>query len=197
MMSLKDDGGEVSESVLYGRLLGSEWQRLDAAIRLMHTPGPGLHAAGVFRVVHGRHRTARLLAKLLRLPAEAEKVDVRLQVKPSGVAELWIRSFEQQRVMTRQSGTTLGILRENTGWLELQFRLIVEHGSLVYRQSGAGLRIGWWFVPLPGWISPTVEASEKSGDRPNSVWVSVAFSLPGVGLLVSYSGRIEAREAEA
>ena len=196
-MSLRFDGSDLRDCVLYERLLGADWPRLDDAIRLMHTPGLGLHATGVFKVVHGRHRAARLLTKLLRLPAEAERADVRLQVKPSGPAELWIRTFERRCIVTRQSGITSGILRENTGWLELQFRLMVEHGSLVYRQSGAGVRIGWWFVPLPGWISPTVEASEKSGDRPNSVYVSVKFRLPGGGLLMSYSGRIEAQEAEA
>jgi uncharacterized protein DUF4166 len=196
-MSLKCDGSDLRDCVLYERLLGADWQRLDGAIRRMHSPGLGLHATGVFKVVHGRHRAARLLAKLLRLPVEAEKADVRLHVKPSGPAELWIRTFERRCIVTRQSGGTLGILRENTGWLELQFRLMVERGSLVYRQSRAGLRIGWWFVPLPGWISPTVEASEKTGDRPNAVYVSVTFRLPGGVLLMSYSGRIEAQETEA
>ena len=187
----------MPDSILYQRLLGGEWHQLDAAVQRMHTPGRGMHAAGVFRVLHGRHRVSRLLARLLRFPAEAERADVQLRVEPSGQGEVWRRTFERRPMVTRQCAAGLGILKENLGLLELHFELTVENGGLTYRQLAAGLRFGSRFVPIPGWIRPTVAASEQGDKQSHSVATSVTVTLPRIGLLLSYAGQIEALENEA
>jgi hypothetical protein len=148
-------------------------------------------------VCHGSHRAARLLARLLQMPAEADEVNLRLRVESSGDTEVWRRQFGSRPMVTSQSVDSDGILRESVGALELQFRLSVDAGGLFYQQSAAGLRIGARFVALPVWIRPIVSASEKAGDGPNSVVTCVTASLPRIGLLLSYAGRIEIQENEA
>ena len=186
----------MHESGLYQRILGDEWRHLDGAIQQLHTPGKGVHATGFFRVIHGRHRTARLLARLLRLPAEAENVEARLHVEPAGSAELWSRTFDGRPLVTRQTGAALGILTENVGRLELQFRLSVRNGAMIYQSLRAGLRIGSRLMPLPTWIAPIVAASEKPSARTGCVSISVIVSLPRIGLLLSYAGEVETQESE-
>jgi hypothetical protein len=186
----------MHDSGLYQRILGEEWRHLDAAIQRMHTPGRSIDAKGLFRVLHGRHQAARLLAPLLRLPAEAENVEVRVHVAPSGSAELWSRMFDGRPLVTRQTGAASGVLAEQFGRLELQFRLSVRNSALFYQSSRAGLRIGSRLIPLPAWIAPVVAASEKPSARAGCVCISVAVSLPRFGLLLSYAGEVETPQSE-
>lgn len=184
----------MHDSGLYRCILGNDWQHLDAAIQRLHTPGPGMHAKGLFRVVHGRHRVARLLARLLRLPPEGENVKARLHVAPAGSGELWSRTFERHPFASRQTIAGRGFLAEKIWRLELHFRLSAEDGALIYKQSRAGLRIGSRLLPLPAWIAPAVSASEKPTARRGCVSISVAVSLPRIGLLLSYAGEVETLE---
>ena len=187
----------ATQGILYEELLGPGWQQLHGAIRQLHTPGEGLQVKGAFRVMHGRHRAAALLARLLRFPPETEKILVRLQITPSGAGELWRRMFDRRAMVSHQTSGGPGILKENIGLLEMRFRLTAVGGSLIYQQSEAGLRIRSRFVPLPRWMRPIVQASEQAGDGSNSVMTSVAVSLPRIGLLLSYAGWIEILENQA
>ena len=182
--------------MLYEELLGPAWQQLDGALRRLHRPGEELQVRGVFRVIHGRHRAAALLAWLLRFPRETEEMPVRLHVTPSGAGELWRRIFARRSIVSYQTSGGPGILKENIGLLEIRFRLTGAGGGLIYQQSAAGVRILSLFVPLPRWVRPIVQASEQA-DGSNSVITSVTVSLPGIGLLLSYAGRIEIVENEA
>jgi hypothetical protein len=186
----------MHDSGLYQRILGDEWRHLDAAIQRMHTAGQGIHSKGLFRVIHGRHRVARLLARLLRLPAEGENAEARLHVEPAGSVELWRRTFNGRPLVTRQSSAAPGVLAEQLGRLEFQFRLSVRDRALIYQQSRAGLRIGSRLTPLPAWMAPAVAASEKPSARAGCVSISVNVSLPRIGLLLSYAGEVETLENE-
>ncbi len=181
-------------TTLYARLLGPRWQEAADPIRRVHGSAGGLRATGVFRVMHGERPAARFLARLLRLPAEAESTLVRLEVTSSAESEQWRRSFGGRWLVTMQAEGPGGVLAERIGLLELQFQLAIEGGSLVFLQKGAGLRLGRLFAPLPGWLRPTVTATEAPGNGPDSLSTLVNISLPRIGRLLSYSGTIDVAE---
>src|SRR5436309_15538246 len=114
-----------SRSGLYPRLLGDSWHSLDDAVRRLHASGPLVHAVGVFRVRQGSNWLARTLARLARLPAAGENVDIELLVTASDGGELWRRTFGGRPLVSMQSARPDGLLLERTGLVELLFQLKV------------------------------------------------------------------------
>src|SRR5262249_53305069 len=99
-----------SPSGLYPKLLGASWPELDVAIRRLHDSGRTVHAVGVFQVRHGASGLARTLARLARLPAAGEAVDVRLQVTAREEGEEWRRTFALHPLVSMQSDLGAGLL---------------------------------------------------------------------------------------
>src|SRR5436190_19155067 len=122
-----------SRSGLYPRLLGDSWHSLDDAVRRLHASGPLVHAVGVFRVRRGSNWLARTLARLARLPAAGEAVDIQLLVSAWRSGEKWQRTFAGRPFVTLQSERYDGLLAERLGFVEMRFRLEVVGGALAYR----------------------------------------------------------------
>jgi hypothetical protein len=186
-----------SPSELYKKLLGGSWPDLDAAIRRLHDSGETVHAVGMFQVRHGPNKLAQTLARLARLPAPGEAVDVRLQVTAQGESEEWLRTFAGHPLMSMQSGRGAGLLVESMGIVEMRFRLEVAGGALNYQTVSAALRLGSLRVPLPRWLSPHVTAWERAVGDVNQIDISVEVNFPLLGRLISYGGmltQIEARQ---
>jgi hypothetical protein len=76
---------------LYARILRDDWRRLATAVRALHATRPLVRARGPFRVEHGTHRVARVLARLLRLPPARAAVDTRLVITAIGDSDRWER----------------------------------------------------------------------------------------------------------
>jgi hypothetical protein len=177
---------------LYGRLLGESWRRVDEPVRRLHERAGGACGEGLFTVRRGGKAPARALAWLMRLPAEGEGVRVRLSVKVlEGGGELWHRTFGDRSFDTLQREGAAHVLVETAGPLELLFELREEGGALVFRQTGAALRLGRLRVPLPRALAPRVEARESGTADGRGVLVSVGASAPLAGPLLSYEGRLE------
>jgi hypothetical protein len=179
-----------SPSGLYPKLLGASWRDLDVAIRRLHDSGGTVHAAGVFQVRHGAGGLARTLARLARLPAAGNAVDVRLQVTAREEGEEWRRTFAGRPLVSMQSDQGVGLLVERMGIVDLRFRLEVAGGALNYQTVGAALRIGSLRVPLPYWLSPCVTACESTADDTNQIYVSVEVKFPSLGRLIAYNGML-------
>jgi len=174
---------------LYPRLMGTAWAEVDEAVRQAHLDGGLLSQAGLFRVQRGTSKLARLLLAVLRLPLAAEAVTIKLVVTPLGGGERWVRSFGDRTLVTTQAAGTGGVLIERMGVVELRFRLEAAGRALIYRQTGAALRLGPLSVPFPEWLWPRVEAREEAGGL-NRTHVSVVVKVPLAGLLISYSGHL-------
>jgi hypothetical protein len=170
--------------------MGPQWDGLPAAVQRAHRPSAALR--GTFEVRHGRSPLARALARMLRCPREAAGVEVTLEIEAGGGAEWWHRTFDGRRMTTRQRPEAAGVLNERFGPLELLFRLQVEGGGLRFHQVGARGRLAGLALPWPRWCRPEVEALARA--EPGGVGVRVAVSLPRIGLLVSYAGRLEVPE---
>jgi hypothetical protein len=137
-----------------------------------------------------------VLARLLRLPPEAEAVNTQLVIRACGDGEEWHRTFGSHLMLTRQSAAARRELDERFGMMGLRFRLEVVDGGLVYHQLRAALFLGRLRIPLPHWLAPRVRAWESPADSPDQVHVAVEVVVPLLGRLISYEGAI-AREEPA
>jgi len=133
---------EGDRAGLYERLLGDAWEELEESVRVFHACGEaGARAAGTFEVRRGTGILARLLARLLRLPAGGGAVPLVLTVTPLACGgERWRRNFAGRDFTTEQRAHAGPLLAERAGPFETLFRLTVEGGALAYRQAGASLR---------------------------------------------------------
>ncbi len=186
-----------SPSGVYPQVLGSRWDELDESVRRLHSLGTSVRATGTFRVCHGSNPLLRLLARLARLPAAGEAVDMRLLVTPLQQGEEWQRTFAGRPLVSTQWQQADGLLAERMGTLEMGFRLEVVGGALYYQMQRVTLCLGPVRVPLPSWLAPRVTAWEKpSGDRERPQ-VAVEASLPWLGRLIAYEGTVTRAEAQA
>jgi len=161
-------------------------------VQRLHTTTVGaLHASGRFTVRQGDRAPARLLARLLGLPAAGPDVPVKLVVTPHALGERWERAFGASRLVSEQRAGRGGLMVERMGPAEVHYRLEVAGGALFYRQAAATLRLGPIGLPLPRWLAPQIVARESAMPDEKSTHISVKVSLPLLGLLVSYKGSIE------
>lgn len=175
---------------LYARILRDDWLQVTAPIRRAHAPLPVLRAHGHFRVAHGRHPVARLLARLLRLPPAGDAIDTRLVVTALDQGERWERTFGTSRVETKQHEGPASDLIECFGLLEFRFHLDTADGSLRYLQQDAACRWRSARWRLPAWLAPRVDAREDPVG-PGAIKVHVRITLPVVGQLMAYDGLVE------
>jgi Domain of unknown function (DUF4166) len=182
---------------LYPQLLGSRWNELDESVQCLHGQGNLVRATGTFRVCHGNNRLLRLLARLARLPAAGESVDLQLVVTPVNQGEEWRRTFAGSLMVSTQWQQSHGLLAERMGPLQMRFQLNVVGGALYYETQSVALCLGPLRVPLPSWLAPRVTAWERPGGDRERIQVAVEASLPGLGLLIAYEGTVTRAEAQA
>ena len=181
---------------MFARILGDAWLHASESVRRLHSPSM-TGARGRFRVAHGHHRLARLLARVLGLPGPGLAVAVQLTVAADAGGERWRRVFDGHRVDTRQSQSNQDLLAEQFGVFEFRFDLRVsDRGGILYRHRDAALRIGALRWGLPRSWSPRIEAVEEPAGE-NRVAVSVRGTLPGIGVLIAYDGVVEVEETDA
>lgn len=176
---------------LYEQLLGSRWNQLSKAVRALHDPESQVERRGSFTIRHGPRRLARLLVRLMRLPRAGTDIPTELTIEPRGRGERWRRRFGDDDLVTwqRPAGPDGG-LAERLGVIECSLGLEVTAGGLSYLQTRAALVVGPWRPPLPRWLSPCVEATEKPDAEGDFVHVEVQLSFPPLGVLISYSGDV-------
>ena len=192
METLSGDTQEPRAAGFYARLAGDAWKDVCEPVRLFHAGGPPGRWSGRFNVTHGPGPVARLLARLMRLPAAGEGVSVRLAVTDEGErGERWERTFEGRPFVTSQREHEGGFLAERVGPVEVLYRLEAEGGALLYRQARAALCAGPLRLRLPRRLAPSVEAREWAVAGEAGVRVRVRGRAPLVGTLVTYEGRVE------
>jgi hypothetical protein len=180
---------------LYRQVLGDSWNQVAEPVRRMHASQSIVRAHGHLRIEHGRHRLARFLARLLRLPDPSPAAVTQLVVTTRPDGERWHRTFNGRRFDTRQSTASRSELIERFGALELRFHLDASNGSLVYVQRDAALRVGFVRVPLPRAWAPRVQAREDPAG-PKRIKVDVRIALPSLGPLITYDGFIDVEDVE-
>ena len=186
-----------SPSGLYPQVLGSRWNELAESVRQLHGQGSIVRATGTFRVRPGSNGLLRWLARLVRLPAAGEAVDLQLIITPLPRGEEWRRTFAGCPLVSTQWQQSESLLAERIGPLEVHFRLEVVSGALHYQTQRVAVRLGPLRVPLPSWLAPHVTAWERPlGDR-DRTGVAVETRLPWLGLLIAYEGTVTRTETQA
>ena len=180
-------------TALYPRLLGHAWSNVAESVRHAHHGGS---LTGTFRVQHGPSRLGRLLLRVIRMPRPAESADVRVTVSPIENGERWFRTFDGRPLVTVQHYGRTGLLLEQIGLLEFQYRLRTRDGALEYEQVGVALCAGPGRLPLPSPVAPLVEARETPAGS-SGIHVRVKISVPVLGDLISYEGVIRTEESPA
>ena len=177
-------------ATFYQRIVGDSWSDLAEPVRQFHTMAKQFQGAGLFTVRHGRGFLARLFARIMRLPAEGEKVPVKLVVVATDDGEQWNRMFADRPFITKQGEHPAGYMTERVGLTEIWYRLLVVDEALHYEQAKASLRLGRLRIPLPRVLAPNISAREWAMPDGRGVNVSVNVKAPLVGLLINYTGYI-------
>jgi hypothetical protein len=136
-----------------------------------------------------------MMARLARLPAAGEAVNIQLQVTAQEEGEEWRRTFAGQPLVSMQSDRGAGLLVERMGIVEMQFQLEVAGGALNYQTVSAALRLGSLRIPLPRRLSPCITACERSVGDTNQIHVSVEVTFSLIGRLIAYDGILTQIEA--
>lgn len=166
---------------LYERLLGDDFQVLPESLRSFHRHPTT--RKGTLLVTRPRGRFRNFIADRMKLPPAGQaKICVDVQVE--GDKEIWRRDFDGYALVTSQwqAGP---LMIEEAGPMRFGLEVRQVGKGMTFRQKRA------WFarVPLPPFAAPRVWADvvgEGDGWR-----VEVRVSVPILGQLVQYAGKIE------
>lgn len=151
--------------MLHAQLVGEAWDSLPEPVRRCHLPG---RYRG--RIVVTHHSW---LARPLGFPPAGEmSIELRIEVK-DGI-QVWTRYFGDFEMVTTQYEHD-GALVEARGPIAMQLDLVVEHGTLIYRQKESLL-------------GPRVHAIAWATGE--AMHVRVAIGVPVIGAIVGYEGAL-------
>ncbi|MFY8107141.1 MAG: DUF4166 domain-containing protein [Elstera sp.] len=169
------------------KALGAEGMaRLPSPLQAFHADtGPRLWE-GRASVVTGASPVARLIARVLKLPAAGEDIPVTVDVEditpPGGPsAQRWGRTFAGRRFHSILDVSPSGTLCERFGGLRFHLGLAPSVEALALTVTG------WDFygLPLPISLAPRADAYE-SVDARGRFYADIRLTLPGISLLVHY-----------
>jgi len=119
---------------------------------------------------------------LMKLPAAGPRQPVRLDVAEDGSDLVWTRRIGGSVLRTRQRASGSKLV-ERSGLGRVSFDLVVDDGSLLYRQSSihvAGLPVPWSLSPrVAAVVSPTADG-----------WHVVVTVTWRAGILCRYAGTV-------
>ena len=177
---------------LHARILGTAWQSLPAALRVVHGAGPKRTIRGTASITRGRGVLPRLLAWIMRFPAAGENVSVAVTFERHGDYDTWTRDFAGQvfaSTFSAGSGRFEHLLCERFGPFVFGMALVpdAERFKLVMRR--------WSFLglPLPHRLIPSGDSYEYAKD--NRFCFDVEIRLPLAGFVIRYRGSLRAGRA--
>lgn len=172
---------------LFRRLLGPEIDSLPRTLRAAHDGHDNQHWTGVAEVEASRNPAARLLCRMMRLPAPGSRVPVTVVFERHGDRERWRRDFAGRRYESTLS-EQWGFMVERMGLAINIFRLSVVDRTL--RLDLVGFR--FLGVSLPAALRPRCSAREREED--GRYVFDVPISLWWFGRIIRYMGRLERRD---
>ncbi len=180
-----------TDTALFERVVGPRFTDLPDAVRSLHRVDDLILCEGRCRVERGRGVLARLVASLFSLPSECTDRRIQVTKRREGDREWWIRTIGSTRFAStiRASGTRRIV--EKIGVVEIQFGIEADATGLDWQMLGARA----FGIPLPRWLRPRMAARE-SDDR-GQFHFEVSAAMPGIGLVVAYSGTLQAVVARA
>lgn len=167
---------------LYRRVIGPAYAVLPLPVRAMHDLVGDAGATGRAEVRRGRSLLARIVCAVMRFPPEGEH-DLHVAFEERDGVERWTRDFAGHAFTSelRQKG---GHLVERFGPLRFSFDLPCDAAGLrmVMRKWSA------FGIPMPLALAPRGVAREWAEGE--DFCFDVPIALPGIGVVVHYSGRL-------
>lgn len=172
---------------LYERVMGAAYASLPKAVREMHDVHGDGGASGEAEVERGRNIAARLIGWVMRFPP-AGKHALHVAFTECDSGEIWTREFGRYEFSSRFSQETsrveAGRLTERFGPLRFRFDLPADATGLTMEMRGWSV----FGVSLPLALAPRSRAREW--EEGGYFRFDVPVSLPFIGLIVHYSGRL-------
>ncbi|WP_422037712.1 DUF4166 domain-containing protein [Roseibium sp.] len=172
---------------LFQRALGAHFGDLPRAVRDLHTVTDRSTWQGRARVTRGRSAIGNLICRLVGFPPEADDIPVSVTIERRGDTEFWCRDFGGKSftsVLYLRDNTERGHITERFGVMAFDIDLHLVDDRLEFPVTH-GRILG---VPLPKAVLPVSEAGEFETD--DRFHFDVRVSLPGIGDLVRYQGRL-------
>ncbi len=169
---------------LFRRLLGSTIDDLSPVLREAHDSPIDQCWRGMAQVEANMNPLARLLCRLMRLPAAGTGIPVTVRFERRGTAEHWHRDFAGRRYRSTLVDRD-GLMVERMGMATNIFRVSVQDGAL--RLDLIGFR--FLGLPLPSGLRPHCHARETEDD--GRYVFDVPVDLWPFGRIIRYTGRME------
>ena len=169
---------------LFRRLLGDTIDDLPPVLREAHDSRADQRWRGVAQVERHPNPLARLLCRLMRLPAAGTAIPVTVRFERRGTVEHWHRDFAGRRYRSTLFARD-GLMIERMGLATNVFRASVKDGAL--RLDLIGFR--FLGVPLPSALRPHCHAREHEDD--GYYVFDVPVDLWPLGRIIRYTGRME------
>jgi len=172
---------------LFQQALGPEFGSLPEPVRALHTVFDKRRWSGEARITRGTSLPSRLICRVVGFPPAVESCPVTVTIERRGGTEYWRRDFGGKvfsSALSLSGAPGSGIVQERFGPIAFDIHLKRDDGTLTY-PVGRGRFLG---LPLPRWLLPVSAASETVEEGCFSF--DVKISVPGIGLLVHYQGRL-------
>ena len=171
-------------TALFRRLLGPAIDGLALSLRTVHDSDDDQIWSGFAEICASNNPFARVLCRMMRLPAPGSAVPVTVRFERRGDAEHWHRRFAD-----RHYRSTLrvrhGRLVERMGPAVNIFAVSVVDGAL--HMNVVGFR--FLGIPLPRRGRPVCHAVEHARD--GAFTFDIPVDLPLFGRVIHYRGRLE------
>jgi len=169
---------------------GESFQQLDPLIQQLHS---GEHAAlqGEVELKYGNGLAGFIGKRIgvkLGLPPTAGAKTLRVDIESNNGQLIWSRAFDSrfkmESIFEPQGTYPDGYWREATGVMKMDLGVQIKEGGWYWQQK----KIWFKSIPLPLGLFPYSHAYKKIE---NGLYeFSVFISLPVLGELISYSGRL-------
>lgn len=168
---------------LFRRVLGSTIDDLPPTLREAHDSPNDQCWRGMAQVEASTNPLARLLCRLMRLPAAGTAIPVTVQFERRGTAEHWHRDFAGRRYRSTLVERN-GLMIERMGMATNIFHVSVQDGAL--RLDLIGFR--FLGLALPTALRPHCHARETE-DSGHYIF-DVPVDLWPFGRIIRYTGRM-------
>jgi hypothetical protein len=174
---------------LYQQVMGGDFIVLPTPLRHFHSLEGNHVLDGWVEVQAPASLAARILARCLGAPLDAQRGPIRFELTAGATSEVWTRHFPG-RTMTSTLTLAAGRIVERLGPARLSFALKGGPEFLEMRLVG----LHFLGLPCPRWLLPKVLAEETAAD--GRLQFRVQASLPLIGVVAAYQGHLDLPDGE-
>lgn len=180
----------TSDLSAYGVALGSNIEKLDSAVKLVHAYRGSASMLGQVNVKRGTGRLSLFIGRVMGFPPPLSEAEAKILFETVGYSENLKREYGPDRnghIWVMQSHILADpnrpmTISERFGRAKLKLRLHVNQGKLSHEIT----RMSLFGLPLPRFCWPELTATEWAEN--GRYRFDVCLSVPIAGFIIRYSG---------